>query len=44
MRVTADMPGRMAGAPTARRRYRFRRGLIAAGGRAKVAVLIGAAR
>lgn len=44
MRVAADVTRGMAGTPTARRRYRFWRGLIAAGSRAKVAVVIGAAR
>jgi adenine deaminase len=43
MRVAADMPGGVARTPPARR-YRLRQGLIAAGRRAKVAVLIGAAR
>jgi hypothetical protein len=44
MRMTADMPGGVTGTPAARRRHRFERGLIAAGRRAKVALLIGAAR
>jgi cytosine/adenosine deaminase-related metal-dependent hydrolase len=44
MRVTADMSGGTTGAAAALGRRRFRRGLIAAGRRAKVAVLIGATR
>jgi hypothetical protein len=44
MRVAADMPGGATGAAPAWRRQRLRRDLIAAGRRAKVAVLVGAAR
>jgi hypothetical protein len=44
MRMPPDMPGGMTGAPAARRRCRCRQGLIAAGRRAKVAVLVGAVR
>jgi len=44
MRVAADMPGGAAGAAPGRRRRWFGRDLIAAGRRAKVALLIGAAR